>query len=134
VTQCENGGQCAEGGKDFDIEDIDGIDHLINETYNNNFEHCICPNNFTGIYCEIPIQICGSQDHFCFHNSVCIFDENGWGCDCSGTNPPAIGQYCEHFATSICDENVNGAPLCANNGTCQPPDGLCACPEGFRGE
>ena len=132
-TECQNGGECREGGKDFGmLNTLDGVDHLKNETYNENFEHCACPDGFTGLYCETKVEICENSQHVCFHGSQCVADGDVTTCDCGTSEEVTVGTYCEHKATSICDSDSTVAAFCVNNGSCQAT-GNCLCPDGFRG-
>ena len=134
ATNCMNHGKCREGGKDFGImDDFHGVDHLFNVTSNANFEHCVCPEGFTGLSCEIEVEVCPNGTRVCFHGSECVPTGDEWQCNCNASVVLAAGPLCQHFATSTCDSNPGAAPFCVNGGACTP-DAQCVCPDGFRGE
>ncbi len=133
-TVCENGGDCREGGKDFGIfDDFNGVDHMFNATYTPNFEHCVCPEGYTGLLCEINVEICPNGTHVCFHGGGCVPFGDEWRCDCSSNDVLAAGPLCQHLATSTCTASPGATPFCVNDGICQQ-DGQCLCQDGFRGE
>ncbi|KFD51732.1 hypothetical protein M513_07429 [Trichuris suis] len=51
---------------------------------------CKCPHQYTGIFCEIRVNGCLSEQ--CVNDGVCIEDETGYRCICK---PGFNGQYCE---------------------------------------
>ena len=133
-TICDNNGTCREGAKDFGIlDDVNGVDHLFNETSNENFEHCVCPEDYTGLHCEFLVEVCPNGTHFCFYGSECVADGDDWQCDCNASEVLAAGPYCQHLATNTCTSEPGAVPFCVNDGVCQSK-GDCLCPDGFRGE
>jgi len=129
--QCLNGGKCRTGAKDLGI--IKGfastIEHL-NKTFDNNFEHCICPVGFVGLKCEHEIQICPKGEHVCLHGSTCVTYGEESKCDCSSAQTDFAshftGDHCEHGAHSASEFCTVGPLLpgkprsfCVNGGVCK---------------
>jgi Notch-like protein len=95
---CENSGTC------------------IRTVYNNNFR-CVCPTNYSGRTCNIPIKnYCASSP--CFLNSTCENLPDGYRCICLSNN--------------LCDKTK----ICTTNqciyGTCN--EGKCICLPGWTGD
>jgi Notch-like protein len=154
TLQCMNGGFCAHGVKDLGAlqDTVADVSHL-NQTYDKEtFQHCICPEGFVGLTCDHKIEICGKDEHVCFHGSQCVLSENGsHSCDCSqadekfdGVIPAFAGDSCQYTPTEICsddEERYPGEPLsfCVNNGKClakvngNEPHPGCSCPDGYSG-
>ena len=125
--QCNNGGTCAKGVKDLGLlqDIVTNVTHL-NETHDEElFEHCVCPEGWTGLQCDYQVEICGMTtaedgtsvpEHVCFHGSSCVKYGNQYGCDCSAANNTFgedddnysagytlfAGDTCEYPATDIC--------------------------------
>lgn len=130
---CANGGVCAKGLQDYGIlnQFSPGAQHIIDQSSNENLEHCKCPEGFTGLLCERRAELCGDDArHVCFHGAECIQDsQNNWSCNCL---PSTAGEYCQHQDPVICPD---GRGFCVNGGTCtnnanQP---TCTCPIEFTG-
>ena len=133
--ECLNDGVCRIGMKDMGElkEIVDNAPHL-NETHSE-FQHCVCPDGFYGLYCEERVDICGANEHFCLHGSECVLDgedddDNTHGCDCSSANSNKAsvfaGEYCEHPVNDICTIDasssfLDNSPLsfCVNGGRCK---------------
>jgi len=93
-TVCQNGGKCKFGTKDHGLfsemvkspELAESIGQLIPKNSNENNEHCVCPEGYAGIHCELEAEICPHERKICFHGSKCIRDEDedwGYSCSCS---------------------------------------------------
>jgi len=103
-TICQNGGLCQFGTtKDHGIfSDMmmksklngmkESLSHLFPATneYNDNFEHCICPNGYAGTLCEHQAEVCPDKKYVCFHGSKCIENNvnnndnnDSYGCSCN---------------------------------------------------
>eukprot|EP00543_Licmophora_paradoxa_P000281 CAMPEP_0202455188 /NCGR_PEP_ID=MMETSP1360-20130828/12780_1 /ASSEMBLY_ACC=CAM_ASM_000848 /TAXON_ID=515479 /ORGANISM="Licmophora paradoxa, Strain CCMP2313" /LENGTH=602 /DNA_ID=CAMNT_0049074709 /DNA_START=80 /DNA_END=1888 /DNA_ORIENTATION=+ len=149
--QCSNGGQCRKGVKDMSFLDKFGPElEQFNISHSRDFEHCACPDGWTGLKCEHQIEVCGENEHACFHGSKCVV-ANGdrHTCDCDNgfdAFEKLAGRFCEHKATTICTRSGNAAletenfAFCVNNGKCkdiidengkQYPG--CECPDSFSG-
>ena len=89
-------------------------------------EGCICPDGFTGKYCEKV-----SVD--------CMKDEPEDQCSGNGRCVPFIGCKClEGFSGDNCEEKADSecsglAGYCLNDGVCSDDEG-CVCAEGFYGK
>lgn len=95
---CQNNGTCYQ----------DGTTNTI---------RCVCPPNFTGIFCNIPFNgsnICTANPGICFNGGICRPNASlsqGFSCECIGMT---TGAYCEQPL----DECQMNPRLCMNNGTC----------------
>jgi len=150
--KCNNGGQCRNGAKDTDFLEKFGpsLAH-INVSYNENFEHCVCPAGYIGLTCEYEVKTCKDKNTACFLGSHCV-DEEGLPstCDCeAGFNSinQMAGKYCQYQATSICTEDGrvdlsrNNFAFCVNHGKCKGNASIengghpgCICEAGWAGE
>jgi hypothetical protein len=101
-TPCENGGTCQP----------------------NQIDLCICPDGFTGTYCETNINECDSNP--CLNQGTCHDGINGYTCECSWAYS---GIHCETDITECASQP------CQNDGTCiDDGDGFrCTCFPGFTG-
>jgi hypothetical protein len=124
-TQCDNGGKCIKGVKDHGALKfhMNQIGHIVNETVNENFEHCLCPTGFAGVNCEHVMETCEDSAHFCFNGGTCVTAPSGeLGCDCSNTN--AVGAFCQHKADDgtgeVCPTSLGfpSGAFCSNDGVC----------------
>lgn len=134
---CNNGGQCRKGVKDMSL--ISGLgpelSQLIDEsTHSENFEHCVCPDGFTGLQCQHEYAGCGNGEHICLHGSTCVPPTDPlnpvWSCDCAEPfreDQAYIGKFCQHHHTTVCtsssmeDEPFQGSSnlvVCVNDGVC----------------
>ena len=91
---------------------------------------CKCFAGFTGQYCEVDINECGSNP--CFNEGLCIDSKNSFNCECQ---PGFFGNFCESVENPC---EILGK--CLNSGTCIPAssrngkDFKCACKPGFSGK
>jgi len=140
TIECQNGGRCSFGVKDY------GKLAKLNAPFRTHleFEHCVCPEGFTGVDCSVPVQHCPNSRQACFYGSECIqvgyLKEELKGdfmCHCEkGRTPnaggeeaparmPVAGRYCEHYATEVCSEDGESAgnwdwhSFCTNGGKCR---------------
>lgn len=83
--------------------------------------YCSCPSQYTGRYCEEPVQPCGGG--FCSNGGYC---QNGV-CQCL---EGWLGQNCTQ------DKNECTSGPCQNGGTCNnlPGSYTCQCPDGYTGQ
>jgi len=127
---CANGGKCRKGAKDYKLlGSLSGLhmSDITNKTHDENFEHCACPDGFTGLTCETKVETCGAGEHVCFHGSRCVKSAGEHFCRCDAAFTAfskTAGKYCQHKSTSIC--TANGQPglgkdemaFCVNGGVC----------------
>lgn len=87
-------------------------------------EHCNCPDDWDGPFCEIPRVQCG--DNHCFYGATCLEDvvdgKSLHHCDCNTAATATdsyAGRFCQYPATIYCtkDSTQNGHLFCTNNGT-----------------
>jgi hypothetical protein len=93
------------------------------------FMHCVCPENYFGLTCEVESKECGGRH--CFNGGTCLTvgtEGDGDGvarhCDCTTAkteNKSFAGQFCQYESTDFCDKALgpNGLQFCANGGTCK---------------
>lgn len=143
--ECQHG-TCAKGFKTYD--NLIGTGpfpaKLAYDVISTNGEHCVCPDGYTGLTCEIAVQSCGA-DKYCYNGSTCIFDENGDPlCDCNSAHTSEVsfaGTNCEQESTSHCepghDQDQKDA-FCTNHGVCiEDSDARhegCTCADGWSGD
>lgn len=139
-------GTCAKGFKSYDYLVNTGPfpAQLGTDLISSNGEHCVCPNGFTGLRCEIAVERCGASK-YCYNGSTCVYDNKGNPtCDCNSANSDDksyAGLSCEHEGTAYCepgeDQDQKDA-YCVNGGTCiEDTDSRhegCLCPEGWSGD
>lgn len=130
--KCLYGGECAFGYRNKTQPEsiLDPDDEDINDY--GNYQHCRCPEGYSGGYCEIAHDECTVEDDdervLCFHGGTCVAPtyENGLdgpGCDCStakNLTHSFSGLYCETPSTEFCPPSPSGEGdhFCVNNGTC----------------
>ena len=144
TMECKNGGTCRHGPKVLG----GGLDLFAGNTSymdeesgtSKDFQHCVCPNNFAGTFCEHPLDSCGEKQHLCVHGGKCVDLGNEQLCDCDTAESSLAtffaGSHCEHPVNDICTEigpnsappssvtfgnSIPGAPVayCVNGGTCK---------------
>lgn len=131
MLNCKNGGSCKHGEKDFsNFEKVtEKVLHIpfLNLT-NINFVHCECPEGFTGVQCDIPVEKCKDHEHYCFNGAECVDPtkkkHHGHWCDCSKSPDKTTtfsGFFCEHAASAFCEfgKAVSEHSYCANGGGCK---------------
>ena len=101
------------------------IDHFLGGS-NQNGMHCICPEGYTGIQCEIEdFNYCGSG--VCFNGGVCVERVGVYGetkdyhCECDEFKTMTAGAFCEHRDVEFCPApEGHDAEMyyCANGGRC----------------
>ena len=131
--KCENGGKCHKGVKDISFLgklNLGPVVSNVTTTHNRAFEHCVCPDGFAGLTCDIEVVTCGDNSHVCLYGSKCVEDGDGHKCDCEGAfsaSEKYAGDYCQYKATEFCTttgESGTGEDnfsFCVNNGTCTDP-------------
>ena len=119
---CNGHGTCRNGIKATDVLGEAANANHLSYTHDN-FQHCVCQDGWTGIYCDHQITNC-QGDHFCLHGSECIVEDEETKCDCSEADSEIAtafaGDHCQHTADVCVVEDINGSPksFCANGGTC----------------
>jgi len=143
--QCNNGGVCKMGLKDFTELAEYGLDIDAylggQDSYG---EHCVCPKGYTGLTCEKEEAVqCGQG--ICFNGAECVQTTSLDGsivynefCRCPTEEGESYaGKFCEHKSTTFCPAPEGHDPaeyFCANGGECPSAPHLpCRCPEGFSG-
>lgn len=141
---CKNGGTCRHGPKRLGggLDIFAGDTAHLNEEVgtSNDFQHCVCPNNFSGTFCEHALDSCGEKQHLCVHGGKCVDLGSEQLCDCDTAESPLAtffaGSHCEHPVNDICTEidpnsvspssitfgnTVPGSAVafCVNGGTCK---------------
>lgn len=136
TLECFNHGICRKGAKDLSILKNFGVHgrHLLDQAYDDNFEHCVCPGGYGGLQCEYKVDICPGQDHLCMHGGDCDPDVDSFGrlqftCDCSMAKTKTsrfTGAFCEMESTEFCtvdqQKTARGKgqdSFCTNNGKCR---------------
>lgn len=130
---CVNGGKCRKGAKDtsfirqFELGPLQ-LQTSLTSPFDENFEHCVCPDGFVGLRCETNIETCGSNGHICLHGSKCILDGDEHVCECENAFTPFekyAGKYCEAKSSEVCTESgltglgKNNFAFCVNGGKCK---------------
>ncbi|KAL9189747.1 hypothetical protein ACHAXT_009422 [Thalassiosira profunda] len=142
---CERG-VCAKGFKSYD--DLVGTGpfpaKLVFDIISSGGEHCVCPDGYTGLRCEIEVDKCGDAK-YCYNGATCSYDRSGNPvCDCNSAHTDETsfaGLGCEHESTTFCtpgmDQDQKDA-FCTNHGRCiTDPDAAhrgCECEEGWSGD
>jgi hypothetical protein len=132
---CRNNGVCRKGAKDvsmFNQFDVLALQE-INQTYSDQFEHCVCPKGYVGLECEFEMELCPGNNHICMNGADCIPIRDGsglkYGCDCdtATTNSKKYaGQYCEFESQVFCTidgsmptQTASSNAFCTNHGICR---------------
>lgn len=136
---CYNDGICQHGkGKFGSYAGVEEEEEMPwEQEYNQAGLYCSCPLGYTGLQCEIKLVVCGENgedQHTCFNGAECQKDRAGNGdifyrCECDSTQSKLdgayAGRYCEHIATSFCDEKGEdgsfgaSTSFCTNGGACK---------------
>jgi len=144
ALQCDNGGVCTIGVKDYtqydeSLQEFLKGDDLEKYLNGDSTEYCICPEGFTGNTCEHDTNTCG--DSVCLNGATCVTtNSTGSYCDCNSvtiTEPngniiPHAGSSCETVFSTMCVA-MDGYPaeeaFCTNGGTCPVEShDPCICP------
>ncbi|KAF3688050.1 Slit -like protein 1 protein [Channa argus] len=103
---CENGATC-----------VDGVGNYT----------CLCPPNYTGLFCEEVDTVCSPGRNPCQHQSTCISSPTGPRCVCI---PGWVGPDCSIDYNECVDHRCQNGAQCVDH-----LDGYsCVCPQGFSGE
>jgi hypothetical protein len=139
-------GTCAKGFKSYDDLVNSGAypAQLAFDVITSGGEHCVCPDGYTGLRCEIRVAECG-HSKFCYNGATCTYDDDGDPvCDCNAAHTDYVsyaGSSCEQEATTRCvpglDQDEKDA-FCANHGRCiDDPETRhhgCVCEDGWSGD
>ena len=143
---CRHGGVCARGFKDHGAHEAVSTDLYFTKEKEKRGMHCVCPEGFAGVQCEVKLDKCGTS--FCYHGATCIHepdpDFGGSGkrfCDCTtatdllDSSKLFAGKFCEYKATKVCSVDEGKLPhFCANGGKCSKVKHQgCECPDGYSG-
>lgn len=127
TMKCQNGGHCKLGIKNYKVAEFGYQTFWKNST--NDFMHCMCPEGFFGLECEVESQECG--EHHCFNGGTCVTVgteiEGGivdHHCDCTSARTEEksyAGRFCQYESSNFCDKTLgpNGLEFCVNGGTCK---------------
>lgn len=90
-----------------------------------NSYHCLCPTQFTGFDCDIPLRECASQP--CLNGGVCTTKGTSYHCQCGLGYE---GDNCEKDV-DLCSKHE----ACSNFHSCIDKGSrvLCVCKPGFTG-
>ena len=105
---CKHGGVCTKANKYLD--DLTGNHNLdfLSAFNDQNFEHCVCAEGWTGSLCTTKIEVCGNDKHICLHGSRCMeHEDGGYWCDCSEAftvESRFAGDFCQHHHTEVCTD------------------------------
>ncbi|XP_041819743.1 slit homolog 1b [Chelmon rostratus] len=103
---CENGATC-----------VDGVGNYT----------CLCPPNYTGLFCEEEEGVCSPGRNPCQHQSTCISTPTGPRCVCI---PGWVGPDCSIDYNECVDHRCQNGAQCVDH-----LDGYsCVCPQGYSGE
>ncbi|XP_064091137.1 sushi, von Willebrand factor type A, EGF and pentraxin domain-containing protein 1-like isoform X2 [Macrobrachium nipponense] len=87
---------------------------------------CYCPAGFTGLFCEVDVNECGSEP--CYNGGTCIDNPQGYLCKCS---EGYTGLQCQ-TEESECVEGT-----CPDRAMCKDDPGIgtveCLCRSGYTG-
>lgn len=131
---CENHGICRKGAKDVSILEKYGLHHRrhLQQAYDENFEHCVCPRGYVGLQCEFQLDLCPGGAHACLNGGECVTVAQGtevrYACNCGDAETETArfaGESCEMESTEFCTidggKSVQGAGInsfCTNGGRC----------------
>ena len=126
--ECQNFGVCRMGSKDLGyMKEIAETTPYLYQTHDANFQHCVCRDGFTGLYCEHEVDVCGEGQHICLHGSTCVRNGDEHLCDCLDASTDVSDTYaglaCQHAATDICTAGDmspgHQLAFCVNGGICK---------------
>ena len=120
---------CRKGAKDTSRLEKFGFNRSLDESFNEDFEHCVCPKGFVGLRCEHKMDVCPGVSHVCLNGAQCQGSNDGTGfhfdCNCRKADTDSkmfAGKYCEYESTELCtvDGGMPQAPaFCTNDGLCR---------------
>jgi hypothetical protein len=143
--ECANQGVCRKGAKDISTLAKWGIlnrrnlqeslmdSSTIEATFNEDFEHCVCPIGYVGLQCEHRLDICPGGEHACLNGGECrtsLKDGHiSFVCDCTNAKSDShryAGEFCEMESNDFCTIDglmPIGGPatlaFCTNGGLCK---------------
>lgn len=99
-SSCQNGGTCKEGPQNFT---------------------CVCPEGFTGPYCDQDVNECARKPNVCQNMATCVNNLGGYQCMC-------VNGWTGHDCSINVDDCSKAA--CMNGATCHDLVGhfQCECP------
>jgi len=112
------------------------MDHIVwQNTYSEDFEHCVCPAGYAGLQCEYEINVCAGGQKVCLNGGSCfprlIKDDTEivFDCDCRQArkgDSRFAGDFCEMQSTEFCandglppSRGASQDAFCTNEGTCR---------------
>lgn len=130
---CENHGICRKGAKDVSILTNVKVTEEMKSSFNENFEHCVCPSGYVGLRCEIQLDQCPGGAHVCLNGGECATVPNGthisYACDCTFAESDKSrfsGHFCEMESTEFCTTDhaktsmgIGFNAYCTNGGKCR---------------
>lgn len=150
AMDCRNGGECRLGRAvhGFSADLLEDEDHLH---YGDQITkmHCVCPQGWTGLYCELKLAECKGET--CFNGKQCLKSEDDYGmlfhhCECNGKKSDFSLPYASHFCgeemSIVCTAQrfKNTHSYCKNGGRCldlvtdpSQPNVGCECTPGWEG-
>jgi len=100
---CKNGGICLSG------------DTSNAKWGSQDGKYCSCPDNYAGLQCEYPAEVCGDGDLVCLHGSSCVQDNDGkYRCDRSQKRM----EYCNPINFPEYSLGMAVPAFCVNGGRC----------------
>lgn len=157
---CYNGGECRHGKGKFgayaDPTGQSATEEVLpweRESDAGFGMYCGCPVGFTGLQCEIAMNVCDENESTCYNGNACARETASdgtiwWRCECDASKSVLTASYatkfCEHVATVFCNKDKNDFGMqqksyCTNGGKCKEKDHDgqkkvgCICLEGFEG-
>ena len=147
TLNCQNETPCRQGEADYSNEpkDINGLAFSFHKETSRDGWYCECPDEFTGIRCNRPVERCPNTTHVCYNGGKCIHGIEGitgpdeYFCNCDGAEHdgvPYVGKYCETEGAVLCG-GEDSEVFCTQGGSCKPDAETkahpCNCLAGKRG-